>query len=80
MDIATKYVGRMKELLVNEGDLVQTGQLLAQMDTAELQAALAQAKAELARTEAEIHDLKAQIVQRESEWALAKQEFARNLP
>lgn len=80
VDIATKYVARVKELLVNEGDLVQAGQLLAQMDTAELQASLAQAKAELARAEAEIREQKAVIVQRQSELALAKQELARNLP
>ena len=59
VDVATKYVGRVQELLVNEGDLVQPGQLLVQMDTAELQASLERAKAELARAEAEIHELRA---------------------
>jgi HlyD family secretion protein len=50
------------------------------MDTAELQAALAQARAELAKAEAEVHEAQAEIAQRESELALAEQEIERALP
>jgi HlyD family secretion protein len=80
VDIATKYAGRVKEILVQEGDLVQAGQVLASMDTVELQAALEKARAELAKAEAEVREAQATIVQRESELALAKQELARALP
>ena len=69
-----------KEILVHEGDLVKADQVLASMDTAELQAALEQAKAELAKAEAEVREAQATIVQRDSELALAKQELARALP
>jgi HlyD family secretion protein len=80
VDIATKYTGRVKEILVDEGALVQVGQVLANMDTAELQAALAQARAELAKAEAEVREAQAEIAQRNSELALAKQEIDRALP
>jgi HlyD family secretion protein len=80
VDIATKYAGRVQEILVQEGDLVKAGQVLARMDTAELQAALEKAKAELAKAEAEAREAQATIVQRQSELALAKQELARALP
>jgi HlyD family secretion protein len=80
VDIATKYAGRVREILVHEGDLVKAGQVLAHMDTAELQAALEHAKAELAKAEAEVREAQAAIVQRDSELALAKQELARALP
>jgi HlyD family secretion protein len=80
VDITTKYAGRVKEILVHEGDLVKADQVLARMDTAELQAALEHAKAELAKAEAEVREAQATIVQRDSELALAKQELARALP
>jgi HlyD family secretion protein len=78
--IATQYTGRVQEILVTEGDLVQAGQVLANMDTAELQAAHAQARAELAKAEAEVREAQAEIAQRDSELALAEQELARALP
>src|SRR6478735_2136298 len=44
--VATKYPGRVKDLLFHEGDMVEAGQVVARMDTsaldAQLQAALAQ--------------------------------------
>ncbi|MFX9646063.1 biotin/lipoyl-binding protein, partial [Acinetobacter baumannii] len=38
IDIATKTPGRIREILVNEGDFVSAGQVLARMDTEQLQA------------------------------------------
>ena len=38
IDIATKTPGRIREILVNEGDFVAAGQVLARMDTEQLQA------------------------------------------
>lgn len=34
IDIAAKTAGRVREILVNEGDFVRAGQVLARMDTA----------------------------------------------
>jgi HlyD family secretion protein len=41
VDVAAKYGGRIKEVLAKEGDLVEQGQILAKMDTIELEAELA---------------------------------------
>lgn len=49
VDIATKAPGRLAEVLVQEGDFVDKGQVVAKMDTAVLTAQLKQAEAEVAR-------------------------------
>ena len=48
VDIAAKYGGRIKEILANEGDLVDQGQVLVRMDTGEQEAELANNKANVA--------------------------------
>ena len=77
VDIATKYAGRIKEILVSEGDLVEQGQVLAKMDTDELEASLAQAQARIAEAEESVHQSEALLVERESEFQLASQQFDR---
>ncbi len=47
IDVATKYAGRIDEVLVREGDTVDAGQVLARMDARELVAQLHQAQAQL---------------------------------
>jgi HlyD family secretion protein len=49
IDIATKTPGRIREILVREGDFVTVGQVLARMDTTQLHAQLRQAEAQLRR-------------------------------
>ena len=51
IDIDTKFAGRVAKLFVDEGDLVKAGQILAQMDTRDLQAQLRQAQAMIAQAE-----------------------------
>lgn len=46
--IASKYSGRVLEVLVDEGDTVEAGQIVARMDTSALEAQLRQAEAEIA--------------------------------
>lgn len=46
IDIATKYAGRIEQVLVREGDTVDAGQVVARMDTSELLAQLHQAQAQ----------------------------------
>ncbi len=79
VDISAKYSGRVREILAKEGDLVQPGQVLAKMDTAELQARLEKAKAEVSRFESQVNESEATIAQREAELRLAKQELDRTL-
>ena len=75
--IATKYAGRVDEVLVEEGDEVAAGQLLARMDTAELRASLAKAKADVAGAVEDVAEAAARIAQRTSELRFARQELAR---
>ena len=49
IDIATRVAGRLKEVLVEEGEFVEVGQVVARMDTATLEADLAQARAQTRR-------------------------------
>ena len=48
VDVAAKEPLRVKEILVDEGDLVKPGQVLVRMDTVTLEAELAEAKASVA--------------------------------
>ena len=45
--VATKYPGRIAEILFNEGDTVEAGQVVARIDTSALDAQLRQAQAEI---------------------------------
>ena len=53
VNVSPKTTGRLVSLYAEQGDLVEAGQLLARMDSANLAAELAQAKAELAQARAE---------------------------
>ncbi|WP_417316910.1 HlyD family secretion protein [Emcibacter sp.] len=77
VDVATKYGGRIVAIYANEGDLVQPGQVLAVMDTAEEEALLEEARAAIAQAEQTVHEVEATIVQRESELKFAEQELER---
>ena len=67
IDVATKTAGRVKEILVSEGDFVKAGQTLARMDTAVLEAQLREAKAQLQKAEIGIETAKSLVTQREAE-------------
>jgi|GEM_PF-2580433 len=54
VDLAFFATGRVDRLLVEEGEQVKEGQLLAQMDASRCQAALARAKARLKALEKEL--------------------------
>lgn len=75
--VATKYAGRVDEVLVDEGDVVKAGQVLARMDTAELEASLAKARAEVASAEQGIFEARAGIVQKQSQLSLAERQLQR---
>lgn len=80
IDISSKYAGRVSEILAQEGALVEKGQLLAKMDTAELDAHMTKAKADLSRTLTAVKQAESQLVQRQSELGFAEQEYDRVLP
>ncbi len=51
--------GRINQILVNEGDRVQQGQLIVKLDSSDWQAELLEAKAQLAREKARLAELEA---------------------
>lgn len=67
IDIATKTAGRVKEILVNEGDFVKAGQILVRMDTQVLEAQRREAEAQLRRATIGVDTARAQVVQRKAE-------------
>ena len=67
IDIASKTPGRIQDILVREGDFITTGQILARMDTTQLEAQLRQAKAQLRRASIGVDTAKSVVTQREAE-------------
>ena len=67
IDIAARTAGRIREILVNEGDFVRAGQVLAKMDTAVLEAQLREAEAQLQRALIGIETAQSLVTQREAE-------------
>jgi len=69
IDVAAKTPGRVSEILVNEGEFVTAGQVVARMDTETLQAQLRQAQAQLQQAHSAVATARSQLAQRESEHA-----------
>ena len=67
IDIATRVAGRLDEVLVEEGEFVEPGQVVARMDTATLEADLAQARAQTRRAENALETARAMVAMRQSE-------------
>ena len=77
VDIATKFQGRIAEISVDEGDMVDRGQTVARMDTASLEAQLKQAEANVLQARSELSNDKFVVAQRKSEYDLAEKNLAR---
>lgn len=77
VQIASKTPGRLAQVLVNEGDRVRQGQLLARLDTRTLEAQRSQAEAEVLRAQLTLVAAEANVQLRLSEHRLAAQELKR---
>lgn len=75
--ISAKFAGRLADVFVDEGQIVDAGAPIARIDTADLDAQLAGAKAQVRRSETSQVEAEASIAQRQSELILARQEFER---
>jgi HlyD family secretion protein len=71
IDIATKAAGRITAILVNDGDVVEAGQVVAQMDTQTLEAELRQAQAQVRQAQQAKATATAIVAQRDSAKATA---------
>lgn len=92
IDVATKYAGRVVDIFASEGDFVQAGQVLAQMQIDVLTAqrneasarqqqaitAVASAEAQVKMRESDLAAAQAVVVQRESELDNAKRRLVRS--
>ena len=67
VDIATKYPGRIKEVLADEGDNVDEGQVVATMDTEPLEAQLRNAEAKIREAQDNRRTAQAEVVVKQAE-------------
>jgi len=77
VDISTKIAGRVQDIGVKEGDMTKVNQVVARIDTAELDAQLLRARADVAQAESAVAEAQTVIVQRQSELKLAEQNLER---
>ena len=77
IDIATKFAGRIAALSADQGDMVKAGQVVARMDTRDLEASLKKAQAQVELSHRAIDEANANAVQLNSQVLLAQQEFDR---
>jgi HlyD family secretion protein len=78
IDIATKLAGRVQDVLANEGDFVEPGQIVARMDTQVLDAELRQAQAQVNQARNAMATAQAVVDQRESELTYAQNTLKRS--
>jgi HlyD family secretion protein len=72
IDVATKLAGRVKDIMVNEGDFVKAGQALAQMQIDVLDAQRDEARAQSRQAVTVVSSAEAQVAARKSDTAAAQ--------
>jgi len=77
VDVSTRLSGRIADIAVQEGDLVAQGDILAVMDTTELEAQKMRVQAGIASAEAAVAVAKAGATKAQASLALANSELAR---
>ena len=80
VDIATRIPGRVREIVLREGDTVYVDQEVAYIDSAQLQAQLLRARAEVASAQSQVEGARAAIAQANAQLVLAQQELNRVIP
>jgi len=77
INIDTKYAARIAEMLADQGDLVKAGQVVARMDTRDLQASLKRSQAQAEQAQRAVDEANANMAQQQSQVLLAQQELDR---
>jgi len=77
VDIATKYAGRVAELMVDIGAMVSPGQVLARMDTRDIEQSLSKSEAQIRQAQRSVDEAEANLVQQQTTKTLAQQEMDR---
>jgi len=77
IDIDTKFAGRIAEILADEGSMVKAGQVVARMDTRDIEASLKKAEAQVQQAQKAIEEANANVAQATAQALLAQQEMER---
>jgi len=77
IDIDTKFAGRVADLLADIGDMVLPGQVVAHMDTRDLQQSLEKSEAQGRLAQHAIDEARANLAQQQTQQLLAQQEMNR---
>ena len=78
VDIATKYPGRIKDVLADEGDMVDAGQIVAKMDTEPLEAQLRKAQARVKEAQDNRRTAQAEVAVKQAEFAYSDKQYKRS--
>lgn len=76
--VATKYPGRVLEVLFNEGDTVDAGQVVARMDTSALEAQLREALAQITAAQDARKVALAQVDVKQADYNFAAKQYSRS--
>lgn len=77
INIDTKYAARIAEMLADQGDLVKAGQVVARMDTRDLEASLKKSEAQVRQARRAVDEADANVTQQQAQALLAQQEYDR---
>lgn len=77
IDIDTKFAGRIAELSADEGDMVKAGQVVARMDTRDIEASLKRSEALVQQAQRSIEEAKENVTQQTTQALLAQQQYDR---
>lgn len=72
VEVATKVGGRVADILVNEGDFVQQGDIVARMDAKSMEARMAQLQAQVAAAQSAKQTALAMVAQRKADVVMAE--------
>jgi HlyD family secretion protein len=76
--VSTKFPGRIKEVLFDEGDMVEAGQVVARMDTEALEAQLREAEAQITSARDSQNVAQAQVRVKQAAYDYAAKQYARS--
>ena len=77
IDIGTKFAGRVAELSADIGDKVTAGQVLARMDTSDIEQSLSKSEAQIRQAQRAVDEAQANLAQQATQKTLAEQEMDR---
>jgi HlyD family secretion protein len=77
IDIDTKFAGRIAEMFADEGDMVKPQQIVARMDTRDIEASLKKSEAQVQGAQQSLDEAHANVVQQTTQVTLAQQELDR---